>query len=210
MLQLRNNTPLECEIVPLADGEGVDTLYTFLKGTFAIGDRLRFADERVPVCLADEHYGEPATSSIRTSSDLCLEKQGTDVLLVGSAWAPGGKPTWQMDVSLTVGAITKRARVFGDRVWRAQAAGAAMEWVAPFIKMPLVWERAFGGTDMTEHGPAADPRNPVGRGFRAHHGAARTEWPLPNVEDQRLLITDATTTPLPTGFAPIAPHWEPR
>ena len=210
MLQLRNNTPLECEVVPLADCDGVDTVYTFLKGTFTISDRLRFADVPVPVCLADEHYGEPATSSIRTSSDLCLEKHGTDVLLVGSAWAPGGEPTWQMDVSLTVGAITKRARVFGDRVWRAGASGVTMEWIAPFVRMPLVWERAFGGADVTERGPIADARNPVGRGFRAPAGAARTEWTLPNVEDQRRLITEPKATPLPTGFAPIAPHWEPR
>jgi hypothetical protein len=115
-----------------------------------------------------------------------------------------------MDVSLTVGPITKLARVFGDRIWRARATGAAMEWVAPFVKMPLVWERAFGGEDLTERGPVAEPQNPVGRGFRAQDGSARTEWTLPNVEDPRFLITDVIATPKPTGFAPIAPHWEPR
>ena len=71
--------------------------------------------------------------------------------------------------------------------------------------MPLVWERAFGGVDTTERGPAVDARNPVGVGFRVRGGAkALAGMPLPNVEDVNALITSPDDAPEPAGFAPIA------
>src|SRR3712207_9360361 len=84
------------------------------------------------------------------------------------------RSAWQMDVRVSVGPASKTVRVFGDRVWDAGPAGAATKWVAPFERMPLVWERAFGGADQTDRGPTADPRNPVGTGFRAPNGAKRS------------------------------------
>src|SRR5205814_119154 len=99
-------------------------------------------------------------------------------------------------------------RVFGDRVWNSSRAGAAIEWVAPFTRMPLIWERAFGGTDQTEHGPSAEPRNPVGTGFHAKGGTRPVDGsPLPNIENPSCLLEAPFQTPIPAGFAPIAPHW---
>lgn len=211
MLQLRNRTPFEGSLMPLPDQHGVDTLYAVLKGTFTIGPRLTISETQLPVVLADEHYGDPATSSIRLVSDLCLGKPGTDVLVRGCAWAPNERPTWQMDVSVRVGSLTKVARVSGDRVWETGASGASMAWVAPFLRMPLVWERAFGGSDRNEKGPSADMRNPAGTGFRVSGGAkSLAGMPLPNVEDPAAMVSSPSDRPTPMGFAPIAPHWEPR
>lgn len=211
MLQLKNETPFAAAILPLPDVEGVDTLFTVVKATFSLGRQIALAEEQVPVTLADQHYGEPPISSIRRPSDVCLGKPGTDVVLVGSAWAPGGKPTWQMDVSISVGPVGRTVRVFGDRVWDAGAAGASVAWVAPFERVPLVWERAFGGTDETERGLVADSRNPVGRGFRAP-GSARplSGLPMPNLEDPAAPISGPRDAPAPACFAPLAAHWEPR
>lgn len=211
MLQLKNTTPFAAKLMVLPDAAGIDTVYGVVKGTFTLGTRLAPADEQVPVTMADVHYGDPATSSIRIPSDVCLGKPGTDVVLIGSAWSPDGRPAWQVDVSLRVGALSKSLRVFGDRVWDSGAAGASMAWVAPFVSMPIVWERAFGGSDQTEKGPRAYPSNPVGTGFRASGGAkALTGMPLPNVEDPRRLIGSPGDSPDPVGTAPTAPHWHPR
>jgi hypothetical protein len=86
-----------------------------------------------------------------------------------------------------------------------------MTWVAPFVRMPLVWERAYGGADRTDNGSSADMRNPVGTGYRAS-GSVKpiAGTPLPNVEDPRMLITGPSDAPAPAGFAAIAPSWEPR
>jgi hypothetical protein len=211
MLQVKNATPFAAELLLLADRSGVDTLYALVKATFAIGDAFGLADEQVPVTLADQHYGDPVTTSIRSPSDVVLEKPGTDVILTGSAWAPGGKPAWHMDVSVAVGPVAKTTRVFGDRAWDAGAAGATVAWVTPFERMPLVWERAYGGRDETEKGPTIDARNPVGTGFRAS-GSVKplAGQPLPNVEDPAALISSWKDAPTPAGFAAIGPHWMPR
>jgi hypothetical protein len=211
MLQLENRTPFAATILPLADVDGVDAVFGVVKATFRLGDQLTLADEQIPVTLADQHYGDPPVSSVRQPSDVCLGKPGTDVVLIGSAWAPGGRPTWQMDVSLSAGPVARSIRVFGDRVWDAGAGGASVAWVTPFTRLPLVWERAFGGTDETDRGPVADARNPVGRGFRTSRSMrAAHGFPMPNLEDPAAPITSPRDAPAPACFAPLAAHWEPR
>jgi hypothetical protein len=211
MLQLKNKTPFAASLMLLPDANGIDTLYGVVKGSFQIGARLALADEQLPVAVTDEHYGEPATSSIRVPSDVCLGKPSTDILLLGSAVAPNDTPAWQVDVSVTVGSCAKAVRVFGDRVWDTSAGVASMAWVAPFVRMPLVWERSFGGSDITDKGPACDGRNPVGIGFRASGGAKQVRgMAVPNVEDPNALITSPSDAPAPAGFGAVAPHWEPR
>jgi len=211
MLQVRNGTPFKTGIMMLPDARGVDTLFAVVKGTFALGDRLALADVQVPVVPADQHHDDPAMSSVRVPSDVCLGKPATDVLLLGSAWAPRGTPTAQMDVSLRVGPVAKTVRVFGDRVWEVDAAGARIAPVAPFVRVPLVWERAYGGTSLTEKGPASYARNPVGVGFGAAVGGRPSSGsPLPNIEDPAALIGSWKDAPGPAGFAPLAAHWQPR
>lgn len=211
MLQLTNRTPLPGSLIVLPDRHGIDTVYMVAKGTFTLGPAPRLAEAQAPVALLDEYHGEPAASSVRVPSDVSLEKPGTDVVLVGSACAPGDRPTWQMDVSLTVGPAAGTVRVFGDRAWDAGATGASIAWVSPFVRMPLVWERAFGGADETPKGPVTEQRNPVGRGFRAPDGAKPLAGlPLPNVEDPSDLISSWKSAPRPAGFAPVAPNWLPR
>jgi hypothetical protein len=211
MLQIRNATPFKASLMLLPDADGIDTMYTVVKGTFALGERLTLADEQLPVVLADQHYEDPASSSIKVPSDVCLGKRQTDVLVVGSACAPADQPVWSMDVSVSVGGARKTVQVFGDRVWDGGSGVATIAYLTPFVRMPLTWERAYGGADETSQGPARHPRNPVGTGFRARGGtkpAAGT--PLPNVEDPASLISGPSDGPAPVGFAPIAPTWEPR
>jgi len=211
MLQLKNGTPFKASLMLLPDVDGIDTVYAVVKGTFTLGSRLTLADEQVPVVLADQHHADPAGSSIKVASDVCLGKQHTDVVLLGSACAPAERPVWHMDVSLAVGSVRKAVRVFGDRVWDARTGVATIAHLTPFVRMPLTWERAYGGMDETEQGPAGHPRNPVGTGFRARGGTKPIAGtPVPNVEDPAALITSPADAPAPAGFAAVAPHWEPR
>jgi hypothetical protein len=211
MLQFKNGTPFVGTIFLLPDPNGVDTLFTVVKGTFALNGGVRVAEEQVPVAVEDKFHGDAGSSSIRVASDVALTKPGTDVLLLGHAHSPGGRPATQTDVSLAIGPLRKTIRVFGDRVWRAGAGGADMSTPKPFTRMPLVWERAFGGFDRSKNGPVEEPRNPVGTGFRLGDG----ERPLgglrlPNLEDSAALITGWKDRPAPACLAPVASHWEPR
>jgi hypothetical protein len=211
MLQLKNQTPFAAQIMLLPDRSGIDTLFAVIKATFTIAESLRLSDEQVPLTLADEFHGEPATSGIRAASDVCIGKLGTDIIINGSAWAPSERPTWQMEVAASVGPASKRVRVCGDRVWDTSGAGAAVSWLAPFVRMPLVWERAFGGSDLTDKGPATEPRNPAGLGFRlADSTKPLAGLPLPNIENPKALIASWKDTPSPAGFGAVAAHWLPR
>jgi hypothetical protein len=49
-------------------------------------------DEPVPLCLADEHWGEPAGSSLARESDLVPYKPRCDVVVRGHSFAPCGQP----------------------------------------------------------------------------------------------------------------------
>jgi hypothetical protein len=211
MLQLRNRTRFTGTIFGAPDPEGIDTLYTIVKGTFDLGHGGVPAEEQLPIAMKDEHFADPAASSIKVPADIGLVKPGTDVLLIGHAYAPGGWPAYYVDVSLQVGPLFKLVRVFGDRLWEASAAGTAATAPQPFEVMPLLWERAYGGAGQGATGPVSDVRNPVGRGFHAPDSPYPVDgMPLPNLEDPAQPIGSWKHAPQPACFAPISPHWEPR
>ncbi|HEU4628432.1 MAG TPA: DUF2169 domain-containing protein [Gemmatimonadaceae bacterium] len=216
MLQFVNETGLVGTIFLSPDPDGVDTAYAVVKGTFALGGLAEWGEpppaaEQRPIVPAPEHHGDPLTTSIRVPSDLSLVKPATDVLLVGQAHAPGAWPVTQMDVALTVGPVRKQVRVVGDRVWAGNGVGVAMTAPTPFASMPLVWERAYGGTDQVAGAPRAEARNPVGTGFRDPESELAVEGTaLPNLEDPRQPITSWKEQPPPAAFAPLGAHWEPR
>jgi hypothetical protein len=212
MLQLVNQTALSATLFAAPNPEGIDSLYTIVKGTFAL-DRLDaggvppLAEKQLPIAPSDEYYGDPTKSSVRVPSDIALIKPTTDVLLIGSAYAPLGTQRQWLDATLAAGPLRKTVRVFGDRVWRSGEATPPQ----PFQRMPLVWERAFGGVDPAKGTPQAEARNPVGAGFKAPNGEKELEgMPLPNLEDPASGITSWKDRPAPACLAPIPPHWEPR
>ena len=50
--------------------------------------------------MADDYYGDPVATSLRAVSDMHIGKAGTDVLLIGSAWAPDKRPVQRMQVGM--------------------------------------------------------------------------------------------------------------
>jgi hypothetical protein len=211
VLQLRNRTGLAGTVFASPDPDGVDTLYAVVKGTFSLSETPTPLEEQVPVAVAARHWGDPATTSVRVPSDVSLLKPGADVLLLGSARAPGGRPVPAMDVGLALGGLRRVLRVFGDRVWRRSPTGFAASAPQPFVSMPLVWERAWGGGEEVDGRLQAETRNPVGVGFRARGSVRSPEGtPLPNVEDPRRPLLGHDDAPAPAGTGPLAAHWHPR
>lgn len=213
MLQVRNETPFVPALFLFPDEQGVDTLYLAVKATFEVrGPRLRVAEEQCPLVMADEHWGEPGKSSLKRPSEVHLLKPGTEVLLLGDAHSPRGRPVESCRVSIGVGELRLVLEVSGDRKWKSGWLSPGISAPEPFTLMPLVWERAFGGVHEVEEGQVlAEARNPVGQGFRGRRGGSEMVGrPLPNLEDPSHLIDSISDTPAPVCVGPIAPAWEPR
>jgi len=217
MLEIDNRTPFLVGISPSMDKQGVDWANVAVKGTFDIVSgvaALPVSSEQVPLWAGDQHWGDPATSSIRYASDLGPAKVGTDVALIGHAYAKRGRARMS-DVALQVGPLRKVVRVFGERRW----VHVMLSWVfsdppAEFDRIPLVWERAFGGRDESDPDQKKhdfERRNPVGTGFAPSGSKARLEGlALPNLEDPRSPITKWKDAPAPACFDFVCPQWMPR
>jgi hypothetical protein len=212
VLQVHNETPFKARLFVFPDEDGVDTLYIVIKATFVVtGDRIRVAEQQRPITLADVRNGGEG-SSLRYASEAHLCKPATDVIMVGEAYAPRGKAATEVDVALRVGTTRKVVRVFGDRYWRATFGSWGPSSPQPFVRMPLVYERAFGGAARpNQPGTPFEARNPVGVGFRGDRTPDEMEGtPLPNLEDPVALINDLDDCPAPACFGFVAPSWEPR
>jgi hypothetical protein len=204
MFSLDNETPLPAALVPGVDERGATHVTLVVKATYRLRDgHLALADEQAPLREADEHHGEPGASSVRYESDLGPQKPGTDVVLVGHARSPS--PVESLDVTLSAGRLRKVVRVFGDRAFFASGSGFGISAPRPFMRMPLVYERAYGGAA----GAAFEERNPVGLGFCQDPESA-DGLRLPNLEDPRRLIAGPEDRPPVAGFGFVARHWMPR
>ena len=209
MWQLDNRTPFAAGQGWIRDRQGAEVWLVVVKATFDVlsDGTLQVAEKQPEPVRIPEHAGEPGHSSIRFESDFVLAKATTDLIVVGHAHAPPGSVVRQLDVALRVGNLHKVLRVFGDRAWGLLGPGEP----EPFARMPLVYERAFGGADKLSDTPEKDWdwRNPVGCGF-AVKSAHLKGLPVPNVESPDDLIRAWEDRPAPAGFGVVASHWQPR
>jgi hypothetical protein len=206
-------TPFAFETLHVADEDGRPVVAILIKGTYDIaGDALRIAPEQQPVLFAGVFHGEPDVSSHRFEPEFAFVKPGVDVVLVGHAHARTRDQAETL-VRLRLGALAKEVLVSGDRTWQSRFFGARASEPAPFEKVPLTWERAFGGWDRSHADPAkhaCDPRNSVGVGFRVRGAPFAEGAPLPNLEDPDDRLTSFTGRCAPAGFGFTLPHWQPR
>ncbi|MFY0529564.1 DUF2169 family type VI secretion system accessory protein [Archangium gephyra] len=210
---IENKTPLVLEPLFLADEEMRPLLTLVVKATYVIGrDGLTLAEEQVPVNVAGEYWGVPEESSYRYEPECAFIKPATDVVLVGHAHAPA-RGTTEVLAALQVGPVRKMVRVVGERVWFKSMGSISMTKPQPFERMPLRYERAFGGWDRTDPDPAKhgfEPRNPVGVGFRASLRNFAEGLRLPNLEDPEQPLQRFGQGIAPAGFGFVSPHWQPR
>jgi len=211
---IENKTPFAFEPLFLADEEGRPLFVSIVKATYHIdkGTRLSLAEEQIPVNTSGEHWGDPEKSSYKYEPETAFIKPATDIVLIGHAYAPKPGVT-KVDVSLRVGPMQKVVRVVGDRYWVKSFGITSMTRPRPFKRIPLIYERAFGGWDRSHPDPdkhTFEPRNPVGTGFRGKRGKFEEEIRLPNLEDPRHPLKGFRDRPPPAGFGFTSPHWQPR
>ncbi len=213
MLQLANRSPFQASLAAFPDADGIDALVVVVKATFDLAAEPALATEQVPVKAADEYFGEPGLSSLRYAAELQLAKPGTDVVVVGSAHAPRGRPVEHVDVLFAIAGRKRILRVHGERRWQKGLLRSSITPAEPFVTMPITYERAFGGTHVLPKGGKvlAEERNPVGRGFRGKRGAAEFDGQLlPNVDDPVHPLRSPGDGAPPLGFGFVAPSWLPR
>ena len=215
-MELINSTRMVTGFTMGMEPSGRELLVVVVKGTFRIpaqSGALKLHEEQVPLVTSDVFYGEPGLSAPKYEVDFSPRKHRCDVLLNGSAHAPGGKPTERVTVGMRIGAWSKSFAVVGDRYWYS-AAGVRATAPKPFTTMPITYDRAFGGADLRHEDPAqhaAFMPNPSGRGFHKH---LVDEWihasPLPNTEELKVEVSEPGGAYRPMAFGPVGRHWDPR
>lgn len=215
MWMVINRTPYAAERSWIQDKDANKIWIVVVKATYDIqaDGSLKLSDEQVPVLRMGQPYGELGKSSLIYEADLLGLKPATDILVKGSAWAPGGKPTRSMDVQLMIGPVKKQLRVFGDRFWeKSMIGGPTISDAKAFESVPIIFEKAYGGwdrsaSDFLEH--RLEERNPVGTGF-ALNAQSCAGMKLPNIEYPDQLISSWKNRPTPAGLNVIDCSWLPR
>lgn len=206
---LHHSLPFAADRVITVDKDGAKRWVVVVKGTFDIlpDGSTQPAKEQVPPCAGPEYRGKPDETSLVYEQDLVAPKPRTDIYLNATAHAPNGRPTTRMTVGLGTPRGNKSIVVHGDRRWeRDLVGGITATPPLPFVKMPIVYERAWGGYDRTDADPAQhrlDPRNTVGTGHfsRISHRVGKA---LPNLEAQDGNVET------PVGFGALCSFWQPR
>ena len=216
-MELINATRMVAGYTMGMEPSGRELLVVVIKGTFKLpkpGEDVRLHEEQLPLVMADTFTGEPGFSAPHYEVDFAPRKAHCDVLLLGSAYAPGGRPATRVPVGLRIGNLTKTFAVVGDRHWDAGISGIRATQPEPFTVKPISYDAAFGGVDQEHEDPkkhAAYMLNPVGRGFRKQ---LKSEWvdgkPLPNTEEFNRSVTRPNVDYHPMAFGPIGRGWAQR
>ena len=208
-----NKTPFAFEPLFLADEEGRPLFVPVIKATYSIQHgKLTLAEKQSPVNLAGEYWGDPDKSSYKYEPECSFMKPATDIVLIGHAYAPV-LGTTEINVTLRVGQTEKMVKVTGDRYWIKAFGIISMTSPAEFERIPLIYERSFGGWDRTNADAekhAFEARNPVGVGFRSKKGNFEQGISLPNIEDPQYPVKNYGETYPPAGFGFTSPNWQPR
>jgi hypothetical protein len=204
---LENRTPFETASYTLPDADGQEVFLGLFSASFQGAEDmavLKPAEEQLPVTLSDVPFGDPALSSTRYEADIAILKPGIDIIVNGTAYAPNGKPAREMQAGLKFGPLQKVLNIVGDRIYDAGSYSAPH----PFTRMPIVYERAYGGTNADLK---TDPRNPLGVGFahaRSADPAVKTQ--APNITYPAEPFMSPSDKPRPAGFGALGRGWQPR
>jgi uncharacterized protein YjbI with pentapeptide repeats len=191
-------SPFTTFTLPWQMKAGKDTLAVIVKATcdLAPDGRLTLRDEADPPS-GDLHDAGDPMRTLLYPSDFVPFKPRADVVLTGHAYAPGGSSV-AAQATFRFGhrknGFERRIAVLGERKWLKAGVRLAPTDPRPFKKVPLVYERAFGG--------AGFDRNPAGVG--------RDSESLPQLEDPAHLVKAPGDTPDPACFAGVPPLWPGR
>ncbi|WP_437838192.1 DUF2169 domain-containing protein [Sorangium sp. So ce1153] len=147
-----------------------------------------------PLYDDDRYWEDTRAHSLAVASDIVPYKPRADIVLVGSAYAPGKVPARSIMARLVVGEVNKSIEAFCDRSFSQD--GQLWEG-SPIKKASLRYEKAAGGSDSW---------NPAGLQHDAPPDAyGRVQ--LPSLQPPGLHVSRREDVIAPIGFGPIAPLW---
>jgi len=108
------------EFLPTTDFENRDVIAFIVKRAYKLDTfegRLEPLEEQPPIALEDEPHddGDADAPSIRVENDFAPFKPRADIVFLGKAHAPGGKPVPEFLCGLRVGGYQKQLRIVGPR-----------------------------------------------------------------------------------------------
>jgi hypothetical protein len=196
-----------------------------LKGTFDLAPgKLRRSERQADVVLSDRYHDEEdaSRSSLAWPGDLVVGKPATDVIVTGTARAPGQRAARQWECTVRVlrsgrTLVESTMVATGPRAYTHRALrGFRLSDPEPALEVPIRYELAYGGSyphpKPTDDMPfLVDEANPCGRGFfdesKFDTGAS---YPGPQWQT-RGSPPSAINTPSPlAGFGPVARMWSAR
>jgi hypothetical protein len=213
-MNLVNPTPLQAYAMPGPGPEDRAFLTVVLKGAFEIVPDLpaKPAAEAAPVAFADELVETRSGALPLLDSDLAPFKPRADILLIGKAYAPSGKPCEALDARMRVGRVDKTIRVIGRRLWKGGPLGGEPRPTdpEPFTEQEISYAHAYGGADAARG--AVFLENPVGTGFIADKAKRRDVEgrELPRIEDPAHPVKRWNDRPSPAGFGTLGRGWAAR
>ena len=156
------------------------------------------SDEQFEVSPAEELFEDEIGNSCYYPGDFVPMKPRTDLLLIGTCFAP--KPrVRRVDVAFQVASWYKKLVVFGARRWgvRRGTGEAVMGEPEVIDSLPIRYEYA--------HGDPADELNPYGSSMdKEYDKEGRLIWHLPNIENPDNLIAHINDKPPPAGYGPLS------
>lgn len=210
MWLLTNETPFAAERTWTRDERGAEFWLVAVRAAFVIDEdgRQMPAERQTEVQRVPVYAGDPMTSGLLADSDFVLHKDGSDVLVQGRAHAPHGQPAVQTQVRIMLAGIDKTLLVHGERRLYKGGTGLGITGAAPFLTMPLMWERTYGGWDRRDKTRDWVAENPAGIGFATAIDRLY-ETPAPNVEYPGAAYRGPGSG-RPAALGPVAHHWAPR
>jgi len=123
-----------------------------------------------------------------------------EYVVFGAAYPPSEGFEQPLSAMVSVGPLSKRLAVFGDRFFNATG---GISTPLPFDRMPITPSTALGGEgfDGNPYGKGAQP-------VKDEQGSSK--YPLPNVELPDALMTSSTSRPGVAGFWPYYPDMPQR
>lgn len=230
--RVNNLTPFHTQYLQMLDVADQTFHVIVARQTFDLNkitddDMPALAQTQEPLCVEDQYYGEPETSSLIQESDLAPYKPNCDLLFNHViAYAPDNKPRKSWPIAVQVGDWHKELSVVGSRYLEPSVlAGWVLSEPDACLEVPVRYEYAWGGTCRlpltAKSNEAAEQywgfsENPVGRGY------AHSEWlkkskvadvdaPQIEVYKQPFKVKNALKQEYPVvGLGAISRWWQPR
>jgi len=185
------------------DPEGGQILSVVCKRTYHVDSHGRLSRAPEPVPLFEDFILDPAASTVLVhDTDLVPFKPLTDVLVLGHAYSP--KPATSVLTAVRIGERSKQVLAMGDRRASLSRTGqVSFSAPEPFERMPLGYDRAYGGIDAVAEARLGDPTAPIKACLpREAQGPGSSEYSYPRNFAGKGYLIEATPDAVETLVLP--------